>query len=633
MQTFTHFLFGAAPLAFLVFSITSSCSTEKRSDENALNNAAICLGCKESVVFLRTMYGQNRSQDFLIQVASFICRHFVHEDSSVCYGLSHQFREEILYVVDKLILQPDTLCSLFIQNCGYSGIDTSTWNITLPTKRPGQKYPIYPILRPNNLRVLHITDLHLDFKYQPGSEANCSDVLCCHAKPRSNESMVNQKSGYWGSIAACDIPYWTVDNMLQNIRKLEQIDYIIVGGDYESHMDWTYTKNGHLETIRNLSGVLKMYFPDTPIYWTLGNHEGVPIDSFAPHYIPKRYRQEWLYDELWQLQKSLLDEKSEENVKYRGSYAAQIYPGLKIISLNSGYCETLNFWLYINETDPDGTLSWLVSELEQAELDGQYVHILSHVPPGDNECFESWARNYYKIVTRFSKTIMAQFFGHIHVDSFTVFYENMNDDWSKPLSVLYASPSVTTFKNLNPAFRIYDIEAGIKYRVVNFHTYFLNLSKAEWNTMAPRWELLYSAKEEYNLKDLSPLSLDQLINRIVYEKKIYNKFIRNSNRQDNFVCEGKCRLDSLCFLRKGHHNATLCNHIQFQDNRHVYSYPRNPYKFTRPSDDFLSQKMKLTSAGKEKLLRECKDLLSKKLRAHVLKQFIKLFLLTDEKVE
>uniref|UniRef100_A0A0R3RM09 Metallophos domain-containing protein n=1 Tax=Elaeophora elaphi TaxID=1147741 RepID=A0A0R3RM09_9BILA len=191
--------------------------------------------------------------------------------------------------------------------------------------------------------------------------------------------------------------------------------------------------------------------------------------------------------------------------------------------------------LRINETDPDGTLSWLVAELKQAEHDGHYVHILSHIPPGNDECIESWARNYYKIITRFSKTIQAQFFGHIHVDSFTVFYENMNDDSSAPISVLYTTPSVTTFEYLNPAFRIYEIEPGTNYRVVNFHTYFLNLTQVGMNTTPPVWELLYSAKEEYNLNDLSPTSWDLLINKIVYEKSTYDRFVRYNYTYQRYI--------------------------------------------------------------------------------------------------
>lgn len=64
-------------------------------------------------------------------------------------------------------------------------------------------------------------------------------------------------------------------------REYLQIDYILVGGDYESHLDWSYTRAGHLKTIQNISNTLRNYFPNTPIYWTLGNHEGVPINRFT----------------------------------------------------------------------------------------------------------------------------------------------------------------------------------------------------------------------------------------------------------------------------------------------------------------------------------------------------------------
>jgi sphingomyelin phosphodiesterase len=73
----------------------------------------------------------------------------------------------------------------------------------------------------------------------------------------------------------------------------------------------------------------------------------------------------------------------------------------KLISLNTGYCEVTNFFVYLNQTDPDGTLKWLVDELYDAEKRGLAVHIMAHIPPGDAECLEGWARNYYRIVTRY----------------------------------------------------------------------------------------------------------------------------------------------------------------------------------------------------------------------------------------
>lgn len=35
------------------------------------------------------------------------------------------------------------------------------------------------------------------------------------------------------------------------------------------------------------------------------------------------------------------------------------------------------------ESDPDGTLAWLVKELDEAETNGERAWIFSHIPPGN----------------------------------------------------------------------------------------------------------------------------------------------------------------------------------------------------------------------------------------------------------
>uniref|UniRef100_A0AC34FEL8 Uncharacterized protein n=1 Tax=Panagrolaimus sp. ES5 TaxID=591445 RepID=A0AC34FEL8_9BILA len=84
----------------------------------------------------------------------------------------------------------------------------------------------------------------------------------------------------------------------------------------------------------------------------------------------------------------------------RASYAIKLSPKLKLITVNTGYCETTNFFLYLNQVDPDTTIAWLAKELQLAEENAEFVHILAHIPPGDGECLEGWAKNYYRIVQR-----------------------------------------------------------------------------------------------------------------------------------------------------------------------------------------------------------------------------------------
>lgn len=51
----------------------------------------------------------------------------------------------------------------------------------------------------------------------------------------------------------------------------------------------------------------------------------------------------------------------------------QVWPGLRLVSLNMNFCSQANFWLLINSTDPAGQLQWLVGVLEAAEQQGEKV--------------------------------------------------------------------------------------------------------------------------------------------------------------------------------------------------------------------------------------------------------------------
>lgn len=49
---------------------------------------------------------------------------------------------------------------------------------------------------------------------------------------------------------------------------------------------------------------------------------------------------------------------------------------------------------------------------------------------------------------RFEGTIAAQFFGHTHLDEFELFYDE--ETLTRPVSIAFIAPSVTTYINLNP---------------------------------------------------------------------------------------------------------------------------------------------------------------------------------------
>lgn len=128
-------------------------------------------------------------------------------------------------------------------------------------------------------------------------------------------------------------------------------------------------------------------------------------------------------------------------------------------------------YLLYDDEDPFDQLKWLVKVLEQAEKNGESVHILSHVPTGDSTCHRVWSQQYNRIInrylhykisfeiakfsTRFSDTIAAEFNGHTHVNTFSLFYDSSKNTAT---NVAFNGASVVTFTDYNPSYKIYCTE-------------------------------------------------------------------------------------------------------------------------------------------------------------------------------
>ncbi|KAK6047138.1 Ser/Thr phosphatase family protein [Cooperia oncophora] len=465
------------------------------------------LHLKVSVSTSRLVLEWDEDNDVVPELASSICELVAKQSSVVCQGITTQFKEEFFYVFRQLAEKnPSAICGLLLDECSDpSDQNGSGWAIVLPPKPPKELKAIIDKKRtqfahprgPDHryLRVLQLSDVHVDFDYKPGSEAKCDLFLCCRnttgwiskhswygVQPFFIIGKPKKPAGYWGTVATCDIPYRMFRNMLEHINATAEIDYIMLSGDFIDHAIWTYSIEGHKKALRNVSALIREFFPLTPTYWAIGNHEGVPTNSFAPHFVDKRFWPTWLYEEFSIMGAPWLNNEALKTMLYRGSYSVKVTDGLRLISLNTGFCENTNFFLYLNQSDPDGTMTWFVSELFKAELTGESVHVLSHIPPGDDECLEGSL-----IPSEHSFSVTS------HFDQFTVFYDDMHNVSSTPIGVLYVAPSVTTYTNVNPAYRIYDIDLSDKFNVANIRNYYADLTKTNEKT-PPKWTMLYAAK-------------------------------------------------------------------------------------------------------------------------------------------
>lgn len=191
------------------------------------------------------------------------------------------------------------------------------------------------------------------------------------------------------------------------------------------------------------------------------------------------------------------------------------------------------------------------------------MHIIGHIPPG--HCLKSWSWNYYKIIARYENTLAGQFFGHTHVDEFEIFYDE--ETLSRPLAVAFLAPSATTFINLNPGYRVYQIDGnypGSSHVVLDHETYILNLTQANAAGGTPSWKRLYRARETYGLPDAMPASWHNLVYRMRDDEQLFQTFwfLYHKGHPPSEPCGTPCRLATLCAqLSARADSPALCRHL------------------------------------------------------------------------
>jgi sphingomyelin phosphodiesterase len=466
----------------------------------------------------------------------------------VCYVL----QDEVLTVFERVGLSSDEACNIVLGDSCSKGYDPwhQKWRVPIPGDKPPVTHhspePGSPVTG-----VLHITDIHYDPLYTPGLTHDCGEPLCC--RPPNAQGNSSTAAGYWGDYK-CDLPYRTLLNLMEHLQKQGSMyEWVYWTGDMPAHSVWTTTRQGLLDMMTNITGLMNTYFGGKPVFPTFGNHEGAPVNSFPPPYITGNMSAEWLYSgsaERWAVWLDKFPEWPTINATIRkgGYYVVKVTEHLKVISLQTNFCNTGNYWLLINSTDPAGQLQWLVEQLLQAERDGDKVNIIGHIFPSSYMKEFGW--NYHKIVTRFESTITGQFFGHTHQDSWQVFFDDSNR--TRATNVAYMGPAVTTYQGLNLGFRIYTMDGGYNgtsNALLDHESYWLNLTEANLKDKA-EWKFEYSAKEAYGLESLQPQEWARLIDRFKTDDALFQKFWDYKYKMHAGPCDAGCRASAICGLQR-----------------------------------------------------------------------------------
>ena len=88
---------------------------------------------------------------------------------------------------------------------------------------------------------------------------------------------------------------------------------------------------------------------------------------------------EWLYDNIANMSwAGNLEEAERQMFRQNGFYSTLVQPGLRLVSLNTNFCQGENFYLFMGFNDPANMLSWLTQQLLAAEQAGDHFnHALS----------------------------------------------------------------------------------------------------------------------------------------------------------------------------------------------------------------------------------------------------------------
>uniref|UniRef100_T1JMX9 Uncharacterized protein n=1 Tax=Strigamia maritima TaxID=126957 RepID=T1JMX9_STRMM len=510
-----------------------------------------CTTCSFAVNLLMNYVKSGRTNEEIAKTCISLCTTFKVESEFVCRGAVTAFVHDAVHILKSSPnLKEKDICGFVIgEECETSEFESKyNWSVPLPSTPKPAPVPVVP--PPDGLptiRILHLSDTHLDPFYKVGANAVCGLPLCCR---EANGMPITSKNaaGKWGDYRKCDAPIELVDNMLEHISKTHQVDYIFWTGDLPPHDIYNQSKIGNVNIIKQLADILHKHFPNTLIFPALGNHEGHPVNSFPPPEVGGEFSISWLYDELSKSWSSLIQKEFDTNTIRRGAYySVPISKGFRIISLNMNYCNTKNWWLLSNFVDPAQELKWLIDELEKAELINEKVYILGHIPPGSHDCTKAWSRNFHTIVTRFENTIAAQFYGHTHFDEVMLFYNEENE---RPTNIAYIGASTTPYTNLNPAYKIFTADgerANSTRAILDGESYYTNLTEANLNG-SPIWRRLYSYKSDYHMQSLTPRDWDLFIRKMSQDELTFDFFLENMHRKSDAYpsCDANCRADLLC---------------------------------------------------------------------------------------
>ncbi len=269
-----------------------------------------------------------------------------------------------------------------------------------------------------------------------------------------------------------------------------------------------------------------------PIFFDLGNHEGLPdIDKWFNKPVANWLKQ-WIDTKYCDYD----SHKPCDIMTNSGYYSSLIRPGFRLISINTGYIASDNFYLTFTQwTNPSidigGQYKWLNYTLYQSKyILNETVVIIVHHPI--KSALQEFENMYYNLYVKYKDIILIIFAGHTHVDHFHILgnnnFGNNNNNFlnvNQPFTTWFSPGSITQIGGRNPAFRVFKYDR-INHELINYYQYRFDTNKSNKNQQ-PYWFMAYDAINEYGIKNISPQSMSNMAYSLAVNDTLWNRFEYN----------------------------------------------------------------------------------------------------------
>lgn len=401
------------------------------------------------------------------------------------------------------------------------------------------------------------------FKVGYRKKTNASVTNTFHHRPYTENEEPGKSKNPAGPFGDhnCDAPISLEKSMYEYISKeFPKAAFSIFTGDIVDHAIWNTSQDYNEGVIKGSYGRMVDKLP--LVYGTVGNHETHPVNIFEPKSVG--YDQKWVYNTLADEWDHWIGNDTALDARDFGAYSIKYAPAqLRIISINTNLYYRMNFILYQNklEKDPSGQFAWLIKELEKAEAADESVYIIGHMPMGDSDCLPDASNYFAQITRRFDNIIRGMFWGHTHVDSFQINYNDYDNQTYGTANIMsYIAPSLTPTSG-HPAFKVYDVDPW-KFKILDVHTYMADMDHKDYQTKGPVWKKYYSAKESYGhmveppmedpYMELSAAFWHNVTETLSRNQTYFNEYwSRKSRGWEVPVCKHECRDKELCYVRAG----------------------------------------------------------------------------------